>query len=132
MFDSSRNARFSADERGAAYLRLSAARAATVALLAALSRDLADIMEANSLVAIDDEHDPDGSSTAFERAQVASLLAQARERLSDLDQAVERLDHDGYGWCERCGQAIPVERLEVRPAATTCVHCAEAHRADRP
>lgn len=106
--------------------RLSAQRADTRARIEALERDFDAIVEANTLVAVDDEHDPDGSSTAFERAHVASLLAQAREHLLTLDQALERLEHGDYGRCEVCGQAIPVERLEVRPAARTCVRCAAA------
>lgn len=105
--------------------RLSAQRADTCARIEALERDFDAIVQANALVAVDDEHDPDGSSTAFERAHVASLLAQARDQLLGLDQALERLEGRDYGRCEVCGEAIPVERLEVRPAARTCVRCAE-------
>ena len=90
----------------------------------ALARDYEGIVEANSLVAVDDEHDPEGSSTAFERQHVAALLGQARSRLDDLDQALERLERGSYGRCEGCGEPIPAERLEVRPAATACVRCA--------
>ncbi|MFI6084795.1 TraR/DksA family transcriptional regulator [Streptomyces sp. NPDC051217] len=106
--------------------RLSAQRADTQARIAALQRDFDAIVEANALVAVDDEHDPDGSSTAFERAHVASLLARAREEVLALDQALERLEQDEYGRCEVCGEAIPAERLEVRAAARTCVRCAQA------
>ncbi|MET7718880.1 TraR/DksA C4-type zinc finger protein [Streptomyces sp. NPDC005407] len=78
------------------------------------------------IAAIDDEHDPEGSSTAFERAHVAALLAQTRDHLADLDRALERLERGDYGRCEGCGEPIPAERLEVRPAASTCVRCAAA------
>ncbi len=105
---------------------LAADRAGTLAQIAALSREFDGIVEANALVAIDDEHDPEGSSTAFERAHVAALLAQAREHLADLDRALERLDRGEYGRCEGCGGPIPKERLEVRPAASRCVRCAAA------
>ncbi|MFC8827666.1 TraR/DksA family transcriptional regulator [Streptomyces sp. NPDC057137] len=111
--------------------RLSARRTDTHARIEALERDFDAIVEANTLVAVDDEHDPDGSSTAFERAHVASLLAQAREELLGLDEALERLEQGDYGQCEVCGEAIPVERLEVRPAARTCVRCATAGRRPR-
>lgn len=56
-------------------------------------RDLDAIGEANALFAVDDEQDPGGSSTAFARAHVASLLARTREELLALDQALERLEH---------------------------------------
>ncbi|MFD9868606.1 TraR/DksA family transcriptional regulator [Streptomyces niveus] len=113
-------------DHGSVRARLSAQRADTRARIEALERDFEAIVEANALVAVDDEHDPDGSSTAFERAHVASLLTQARDHLLGLDQALERLEHGDYGRCEVCGRAIPVERLEVRPAARTCVDCAGA------
>jgi DnaK suppressor protein len=106
--------------------RLDTQRAEVNAQITALTREYEGIVEANALVAIDDEHDPEGSSTAFERQHVAALLQQARAHLDDLDQALKRLEQGGYGRCEGCGEPIPAERLEVRPAATTCVRCAEA------
>ncbi|KRD20106.1 MULTISPECIES: TraR/DksA family transcriptional regulator [unclassified Streptomyces] len=106
--------------------RLAADRADTLARAAALSRDFDGIVAANALVAVDDEHDPEGGTTAFERAHVAALMAQAREHLEELDRALERLEQGQYGQCESCGRTIPPERLEIRPAATTCVSCARA------
>lgn len=105
---------------------LERARDRAVAQIAALSREYDDLVEANALVAVDDEHDPEGSSTAFERAHVAALLAAARAHVTDLDHALERLESGDYGRCEVCGAPIPAERLEVRPAASTCVRCADA------
>jgi RNA polymerase-binding transcription factor DksA len=107
---------------------LATERAGTLAQIAALSREFEGIVEANALVAVDDEHDPEGSSTVFERAHVASLLVQAREHLNDLDLAMERWERGDCGRCTGCGEPIPRERLEVRPAATTCVRCAAAPR----
>jgi len=104
--------------------RLAADRADTLARAAALSRDFDGIVAANALIAVDDEHDPEGGTTAFERAHVAALMAQTREHLEELDRALERLERGRYGQCEGCGGTIPPERLEVRPAATTCVRCA--------
>ncbi|MET9609342.1 TraR/DksA C4-type zinc finger protein [Streptomyces sp. NPDC006512] len=119
------------DERGpsgsvTARARIAADRADTLARAAALSRDFDGIVAANALIAVDDEHDPEGGSTAFERAHVASLLERASEHLRELDRAQERLEQGRYGQCEGCGGTIPPERLEVRPAATTCLHCAQA------
>ena len=105
---------------------LAAQRAETLALIAALTRDFDAIVAANSGVATDDEHDPDGSSTAFERAHVASLIDQAHAHLAELDQAEQRLDAGSYGLCRTCGQPIPIERLQARPTAATCVDCAAA------
>src|SRR5680860_1437898 len=49
-----------------------------------------------------DEHDPDGATVAFERAQVAALLTAARAQQSDLDSALDRLRH-GLG----CARGVP-------------------------
>ncbi|WP_042371205.1 TraR/DksA family transcriptional regulator [Streptacidiphilus neutrinimicus] len=96
------------------------------ARIAALEGEYRAIVEANALVAVDDEHDPEGSSTAFERAHVAALLAQGRQEQEQLEQALKRLDDGTYGRCEACRAPIPAGRLEIRPAATHCVVCAEA------
>ncbi|GGT22244.1 hypothetical protein GCM10010286_54680 [Streptomyces toxytricini] len=114
--------------------RLAADRADTLAEAAALSREYDGIVAANALVAVDDEHDPEGGSTAFERAHVAALLARTREHLQELDRALDRLAEGSYGRCEDCGNPIPPERLEIRPAAATCVDCAAStpHRPPYP
>ncbi|MFF1631418.1 TraR/DksA family transcriptional regulator, partial [Streptomyces sp. NPDC058272] len=74
MSDPPRDTGLSSDEFRTVRERLAADRAGTSARIAALNREYDGIVEANALVAIDDEHDPEGSSTAFERAHVASLL----------------------------------------------------------
>ncbi|MGA5149575.1 TraR/DksA family transcriptional regulator [Streptomyces griseoincarnatus] len=128
MSDRGSNAVFPAHQSEPMRALLAADRVATLQQISALSREYEGIVEANALVAIDDEHDPEGASTAFERAHVASLLSQAREHLNDLDHALERLEEGDYGRCEQCGEQIPTERLEVRPAAKTCVRCASVAR----
>jgi DnaK suppressor protein len=90
-----------------------------------LDADLHELFEASRSSNADDEHDPEGSTIAFERAQLTALLAAGRRRLADLDAALERSAAGTYGFCERCGQAIPAERLAVRPFAVTCVSCAQ-------
>jgi DnaK suppressor protein len=114
------------DGRGCFRSVLAAQRADTLARIAALSRDFDAIVGANAGVATDDEHDPEGSSTAFERAHVAALLDQAHEHLADLDRAGQRLEEGVYEVCQDCGRSIPFERLQARPAAATCVGCAAA------
>lgn len=103
---------------------LASDRADTLARMASLSRDFDGIVDSAALVATDDEHDPEGATIAFERAQVSSLLEQARGHLADLDRALGRLSDGSYGRCESCGQPIAAERLAARPAAATCIRCA--------
>ncbi len=74
----------------------------------------------------DDEHDPEGSTLAYERARVAALLAEAESNLDDLDRALVKVASGNYAVCERCGDEIGAERLEALPAARTCIACASA------
>jgi RNA polymerase-binding transcription factor DksA len=105
---------------------LTAECASTLDHIAALTRDWEGIVESSALVGVDDEHDPEGATIAFERSQVEALLQQARRRLTDLEDALERLRTGDYGRCERCGAAIAPARLAARPAARTCIRCATA------
>ncbi len=99
-------------------------RRRTVARLAALRGDYRGFVEASKDSNADDEHDPEGATIAFERSQVGALVRQAEEHLAEVDAALARLEHGTYGVCDVCGREIPPERLEVRPAAATCVGCA--------
>jgi DnaK suppressor protein len=103
---------------------LSAEQAEVAVRVAALSRSLEDIVAASLSSNADDEHDPEGSTIAFERAQVTALLAQARTHLAEATEALQRLDAGRYGRCERCEGPIAAERLLAGPTARTCIHCA--------
>lgn len=48
-----------------------------------------------------------------------------RERIMMIDEALRRLEEGTYGTCESCGEAIPIERLEVQPYTPYCVDCKE-------
>lgn len=104
--------------------RLEQERTRTTEQINALARAVGEIIESSAGVATDDEHDPEGQTIAFERAQAAALLEQARARLEDVDAAAMRLSAGTYGICESCQQPIAPERLDARPAARTCISCA--------
>ncbi len=53
----------------------------------------------------------------------AALFDRARERLSAIDAAIARLGAGVYGTCARCGDEIPLARLQVIPFAQFCVDC---------
>ncbi len=103
--------------------RVRADRARTEQRIAALERDLALLFEATA-DSPDDEHDPEGATIGFERAQVTALLEDARRQLAALDEVAGRVDAGSYGTCEVCGAPIGAARLEARPTARRCVTCA--------
>lgn len=111
------------DERTARAL-IATARLAVTDRIAALTDDFAGMVAASRDANADDEHDPEGSTIAFERAQVLALLDRARAELADLDEAEARLAVGTFGRCTRCDAVIADERLVARPAASTCIACA--------
>ena len=61
---------------------LDAERQDTLTRITALRREFNGIVESSAGVATDDEHDPEGATIAFERAQLAALLDQANSHPS--------------------------------------------------
>jgi DnaK suppressor protein len=104
--------------------RLDDLRTATIQRAASLADSFEGIVEAASDVATDDEHDPEGHTIAWERQQIAALLAEARTTLTDIEAAVQRIQDGRYGTCTTCGRPIAAERLDALPATPTCVACA--------
>jgi len=60
-----------------------------------------------------------------ERERQFSILLcdRDREKITQIDDALERLEEGGYGICEECGRRISEERLKIRPFARYCVPC---------
>ncbi|MGB7345630.1 MAG: TraR/DksA family transcriptional regulator [Pirellulaceae bacterium] len=54
---------------------------------------------------------------------LASLGNIAVKEISDIRDALARIEKGTYGTCSRCKQAIPAERLEAIPFAKTCTTC---------
>ncbi|GIF21211.1 DnaK suppressor protein [Actinoplanes tereljensis] len=65
----------------------------------------------------------DTGSKTLEREQEITLANNLLERINQVERAIDRVGEGNYGWCERCGNAIPVERLAAFPSATLCVSC---------
>lgn len=113
-----------ADEfRAAMRAQLLRLREQSAAMLAGREREVDAIIAASRDSNADDEHDPEGATIGFERAQASSLAVRARERLREIDAALARIDADTYGGCVRCGRDIDEARLRARPYARLCVDC---------
>ncbi|MEV7662106.1 TraR/DksA C4-type zinc finger protein [Paenarthrobacter sp. NPDC089316] len=97
-------------------------------LLAALRSDITSVSMARQDSNVDDEHDPEGSTIAFELSQASALLDQSRQGLEQIDAALERIAAGHYGSCEVCGVEIPEGRLEARPWTPFCVDHASGRR----
>lgn len=67
---------------------------------------------------------------ALQQQAMAQNTRQRAERgLRRIEAALRRCDDGSYGYCLDCGEAIDPRRLELNPAATLCIACAEARDA---
>ncbi len=53
------------------------------------------------------------------------LRTRDRERklIRKIEQSMEAIKNEDYGFCETCGIEIGLRRLEARPTATLCIDC---------
>lgn len=102
--------------------RLREERAALSVRIAQLTGDMASFFEASRDSNADDEHDPEGQTIAFERAQLSAVTDQARRHLEEIDAALQRVAKGTFGICDVCHQPIDPRRLDARPTARACVH----------
>lgn len=75
-----------------------------------------------------DETSPGGAqadvaSDVQEQSMDVSIERTKRDRLAEVEAALDRLNRDEYGVCARCGQPIGVERLRVVPWTRYCISC---------
>ena len=71
-------------------------------------------------------HFPDESDRAtHEEEFTLELRTRERERklLSKINESIDDLKSDDYGYCASCGIEIGIRRLEARPTATRCIDC---------
>ena len=69
---------------------------------------------------------PDPADRATQEEEFSlELRTRDRERklIKKIDEALYRLKHHDYGYCEDCGVEIGIRRLEARPTAVLCIDC---------
>ena len=100
---------------------LEAEKARAVADLEIAESDLQGLMRDAGEGAGDDQ--ADAGASIFGREYEMSLAANSREKLEQIEHALERLDNGTYGICESCGNPIGKMRLQAAPRATLCLAC---------
>jgi DnaK suppressor protein len=71
------------------------------------------------------------ASQVFAQQRDLALRDRADQQLVLVDEALGRLDAGTFGTCVRCGNAIPLERLEALPWAARCIDCQRIAPRDR-
>jgi DnaK suppressor protein len=65
----------------------------------------------------------DMSANTYSRDVLLNLSETQRQKVRDIDAALDRLAKGEYGICMRCEEEIPPRRMEVRPFSRYCVDC---------
>lgn len=68
--------------------------------------------------------DPNDRATQ-ESDMSLELRNRDRERklIKNIDKMLARIEAGDYGYCDKCGIEIGLNRLEARPTATLCIDC---------
>ncbi len=92
-----------------------------------LVREIARRSKATAVSAVSDIGDI-LDSVSEERTRELDMILTDREKqkLKQIDDALDRIEENTYGLCEECGVKIPRARLKVVPFAKYCVECKEA------
>jgi DnaK suppressor protein len=101
-----------------------AEQARTDRRVGALDAVVAAIVDGSELTSTDDEHDPEGATIAYERAQASALLRQARADRDALAVTRRLVEQGRQVLCAVCGRDIDVERIAALPTTRRCVRCA--------
>ena len=71
-----------------------------------------------------------GRLSRMDAMQQQAMAQDGRQRaeleLRRIEAALRRCDEGRYGDCLECEEPIDPRRLELHPAATLCIHCAQA------
>ena len=88
--------------------------------LTAVFRDRSELTIENSADVLDTIRMATDRDVSVQRMNISAQM------LSDVREALGRLEKGEYGVCEDCEQSIPPRRLDAIPWAHVCVKCQEA------
>ena len=69
----------------------------------------------------------DQASSHTEKTVEIRTLNRQRKLLAKIDQAINKIKNDTYGYCEETGEPIGIKRLVARPIATLSIEAQEKH-----
>ena len=69
----------------------------------------------------------DQASSQTEKTVEMRTLNRQIKLLTKIDQAIDRIKNDTFGYCEETGEPIGIKRLVARPIATLSIEAQEKH-----
>jgi DnaK suppressor protein len=64
------------------------------------------------------------------QAMAKASKERRKQQLQLINAALQRIDDDEFGYCQRCGESIDPRRLEFDPTALLCIDCASKAETD--
>jgi YteA family regulatory protein len=68
-----------------------------------------------------DNHPADVATEIFDKSRDEAIDGNLEHQLSEVNNALSRMENGDYGVCRECGQDIPFERLQAIPSTEYCV-----------
>jgi RNA polymerase-binding protein DksA len=65
----------------------------------------------------------DIGSDNYEQEFTLGLIETEQATLTEIDEALARIDSKEFGQCVACGGLIPKSRLKIQPHAKHCIEC---------
>ncbi|MEK9149234.1 MAG: TraR/DksA C4-type zinc finger protein [Candidatus Desantisbacteria bacterium] len=68
-------------------------------------------------------HMADISGDVYEQEKEIGIMGKASLTLQKIDEALLRIEKEGFGVCQNCQKEISPDRLEAMPFAKFCIDC---------
>jgi DnaK suppressor protein len=65
----------------------------------------------------------DAGTDLSESEHTEAVITVAKQQLTEVLDALHRIDEGRYGTCADCGKPVPEGRLDAKPEAARCVAC---------
>ena len=81
--------------------------------------------ELSQLSALELNDEADHASVNSNSMVESAIVQQQAKELREIEIALGKIAHGGYGVCDMCEDDIGFQRLKVKPHATYCIDCRE-------
>jgi RNA polymerase-binding transcription factor DksA len=71
----------------------------------------------------DIDHFDEETDKTEEMGNQLAMAQDLKNRLNDIDHALEKIQQGTYGICEKCGKEIEAEILDIDPESRLCKNC---------
>lgn len=95
-----------------------------------LNHDPTDLKAAMKIPGDEMRDETDLAAAVYNQSMTLRLRDRERRLLKKIAYALDLIEEGEFGYCERCGDAINVERLKARPVTTLCIECKQAEERD--